>query len=678
MILGMSRLKGWVVLAVLFAACFFTYSNSLHSPFMRDARVLLADVKVKNIKFFFNSFFYPSVSSQQQKDTFVVSGDYYRPMTYCLSILQYMAFGNDPFKYHLFNVFVFTFMCFLVYVLIDLFFQDQALAIVAAILFGVHPINLFYVNYANSAIHSCRFICMFLSMIFFWKAENEGPKYFYHLAAVSCFVIALLCHEMSLILPAYILFVSIYFSKEGPWPAALKTWPYMSVLLLYVFLRAHFIGIKGNLSNPLAHVNAQGMVFLAGAFSKVTYLYLSKLFFPDSVFFAFNVMLMKKLAYIWVGGLVALILGWGILLKRDAKSIPSFCATWLGLGLIPAAYAGLCYPHWGVIIEPQWMTFSVVAFFLAAAWVVLQGYRRYNKVIVSVVCALVLIIWATLSRYNNWVWSDEMRYYDHLNDNFSGVFFHIGYSEIADGYLQQNKPRQAKYNYLRALKEGGPKELAVAYNGLGRVDLMQKHLDQAKVNFISALKYDPKNIEAWGNLALVDMEQKDYPSAERIYKKVLKMDKYSLEARLNLAFLFTQESNYLEAIKLYNENLGIVPFEARSLLGLVNVYAHLHDMVSVKQYSRQLIDHGDDVSVLIDLGDLLGSLGQNFSADEAFRQAIRLDAHNKETYLRAGQWLAAIHEYDKAIILWKIGETIDPHDKRFNEYILKAVPSKTL
>ena len=203
---------------------------------MWDDGPIFSDIKLHNIKYLPNAFFYHSAPSGSP-DSFVDSGSYYRPMAYVITLLSYSFFGENPFGYHALNLFLFALMCFTVYIFIDLFFKDKILGLVTSILFALHPINVFYVNYITSGIHSLRFICMFLSVIFFLKGLPGGLVFF---------VAALLCHEASMVLPCYIIAAGFYFKKLSLKEAAYKSWPYWLVhfiiFIVQVFLHQPALG----------------------------------------------------------------------------------------------------------------------------------------------------------------------------------------------------------------------------------------------------------------------------------------------------------------------------------------------------------------------------------------------------------------------------------------------------
>jgi protein O-mannosyl-transferase len=662
----------WVVWGLLSGICFLAYSNSLHNPFMVDDHTIFSDVKLKNIKFLLNSFIFPSQDPHQGAD-FTGSGDYYRPMAYVISMLTYLAFGDQPFGYHVLNLFLFTLMCFTLYVFIELFFKDRILALVTGILFAVHPINVLFVNYNTSGIHSVRFVFMFLSLIFFLKVLDGSHKNIFYFISLLCFAVTLLCHETSIVLPFYILFVSVFVSGNDVKRAVFKTWPYFLMLLLYLFFRLLCTRLPGQLSINLTHQDPSRLVLTIAAFSKVIYLYSSKLFFPDVVYLGWNVLLTGKFMFVWTAGLVILLAGWYRLFRADAKGMPFFCATWMMLGFLPVTVACLASPKLGLIIEPQWLTFSSVGFFLYIAWAGLKLYAGINKRLAWLLFISLLMIFMSITRHNNWIWGDEIRYYDYWQENIEGFNRSHGNDFVMGNiYLEKKNYYLARYYYRKVARSGLPAYTAAVYSNLGLIDLHQGNSNQAKEDFLISIKSNPNNAFVLNNLAIIYKDQLNYAAARSLLLRALELDKYSIEARLNLAYIYEKESNYKEAVRIYNENLNIVPYEERSLLALVEDYLRWGDAISAGKYSRLLIEHSTDPVILTELGSLLAGSGQFSLASDAFSQALRMDPKYKLAYLEAGTLLANAQKYSEAIRLWQIGEGIDPKDQRFKDNIAEA------
>jgi tetratricopeptide (TPR) repeat protein len=446
------------------------------------------------------------------------------------------------------------------------------------------------------------------------------------------------------------------------------------MFLVFMIFRSQFTPIPGHLSAGITHFDLPRLILTIAAFSRIIYLYFSKLLFPDFIIFGWNTLLPDKFFFIWIAGLLILLAGWYRLYKANSKSMSFFCATWMMIGFLPVTIASLSIPKLGLIIEPQWLTFSSIGFFLFIAWAGLRLYTAQNKKIVGVSFIFLVLILMSVTRFNNWIWQDEVRYYDFWQENIEGFNGSHGYDlTMGNIYLNKKNYGLARHYYLKVLRSGQPYYSAIVYSNLGLIDFRLGNLDQAKEEFLMSIKSNPNDPFALNNLAVIYKNQSNYKLAEAYLLRALALDKYSIESRLNLAYIYEKESKYKEAIWLYKQNLNIVPYEELSLLALVNDCLRTGDGTSVEQYSRLLIDHSRDPAYLTELGSVLAQSGLSSTASDAFSQAIRVDPRYKQAYLEGGKLLANSRKYSEAIRVWQIGESIDPKDPNFGEDIARAM-----
>jgi hypothetical protein len=570
-----------LIFVILFGVCFAAYSNGLHNGFMWDDGPTFSDIKLKNIKYLPNAFLF-STSHSVNTDSFINSNAYYRPMAYIITLLSYLCFGDSPFGYHALNLFIFSLMCFTVFIFIDLFFKNRMLAVITSLLFAAHPINVFFVDYITSPIHSVRFICMFLSVIFFLKALGNTHKFIYYPLSFFSFITALLCHETSIVLPFYIAFTAFYFKKKNIKQAIFTSWPYWFILLLYLIFRFQCTGLRPTL--PAAHVNP--LIYLA-TFSKIIFLYVSKLFCPQGIVFFWNSPWMTGLnACVWIAGLFAVLGGWWLMARAKSKDIGFFCASWLLIGFIPvflAAFPPYDKIYYGLIIEPQWVTFASVGFFLYTASIGLKLYARWQKIL-TLVFISILILLMILVRRSNEIWGDDYRYYFYWSQQITPLP-PVNYAYLADIYARKNDLKQTRYYTIKAL---GKKPSADGFYNLGVIDMRLGNTNAAKKEFLLSVKYDPNYSSAYNNLGVIYFNQKDYSSAKEAFLRTIQIDKYCVEARSNLGLISLMQGDYKEAVLFYSKNLEIVPNDMDSVRGLVQAYTALNDPENRDKYARLL------------------------------------------------------------------------------------------
>jgi len=187
----------WLVSLVLFALGVSAYLNSLGNGFVFDDTTLIEQN--------------PSLLNM---DLWELSGPRgYRPVRSLTYALNYWLGGLDPYGYHLFNVLLHGFngvaVLWLVFVLAGRFW----LAVPAAFLFTLHPIqtaSVAYVSGRKDLLATFFLVIGLLSYCRFRKARQSRWLTF----AVAAFVLACLSKEVALVFPAFVLIVEVALAQR--------------------------------------------------------------------------------------------------------------------------------------------------------------------------------------------------------------------------------------------------------------------------------------------------------------------------------------------------------------------------------------------------------------------------------------------------------------------------------
>jgi tetratricopeptide (TPR) repeat protein len=112
-----------------------------------------------------------------------------------------------------------------------------------------------------------------------------------------------------------------------------------------------------------------------------------------------------------------------------------------------------------------------------------------------------------------------------------------------------------------------PHPSAAVYNKIGMADQQMYMMDEAKKNYETSLKMNPKNPDVMNNLATVYYAQKEYSNAERFYRKGLKLNPKSAIIYKNLGTDLLAANKFKKGWECYQQALAIDPevFERQNL-----------------------------------------------------------------------------------------------------------------
>jgi len=145
----------------------------------------------------------------------------------------------------------------------------------------------------------------------------------------------------------------------------------------------------------------------------------------------------------------------------------------------------------------------------------------------------------------------------------------ISSSVTAETRAQIAKNAELKGDIARAQSEFGSAEIwyslairnnnrdALLYNKLGIVEMKLGYMNQARKDFVQAIRLDPSSVDALNNLGAVYCLQRKYRPAVRYLKEALALDESKAVSHLNLAEAWMGEKQIDRAMTEYARALEL-------------------------------------------------------------------------------------------------------------------------
>jgi len=530
---------------------------------------------------------------------------YYRPLVNISYRVDYKIWGMKASGFRATNLILHLLTCLVLYHLIFLFVNDQKAALLAALLFSVHPVNTESVSWITSRNNILVTLFSLLSFYFYLKAPRSIG---YHRTVISvfCFILAVLSKEFAVML---LPITFVYQRLAGETGRGIRKeffgyLPFISIFVIYFFLRQ---SATGALLSPKNMVDLWPKIYFA------PYLIvrnLSCVFFPYglhsfTVGYPGSFLNWKALGSI----LVLLLLGFILRGKRKNRwvlfSIVSFLVSLFPvLNIIPTSASSL--------IAMRWLYFPMSFIFIAVAWGIQKSLSNRRALALS--CFSVVLIYFGFYSYilNERLWQNERDFFHREVVQFNNPLYYSGLAEI---YLDEKKYRDAeeyfgkslKYypnqarsyiNYSALLIETDRSEAALSvlskaepltmtddergewFNNKGMAHFRLKNQEEALKNFRKAVTYRPDQATFWGNLGGAYGAVGDYTNSISSLKKGLEMAPDSVELRKNLALTYMKMKNYESAI----ETLEKIPAPERR--------SHEEIVALLKEARQKLSDGG--------------------------------------------------------------------------------------
>ncbi|HAJ56539.1 MAG TPA: hypothetical protein DCL35_02085 [Candidatus Omnitrophica bacterium] len=503
----------------------------------------------------------------------------YRPMTALTYALDYHFWREDPFGYHLTNVFLHVAASLLVYVFIMLLFGKGLPALGAALIYTALPVHVEAVAYISGRNEILAFIFMILCLIFYLKAI-ERKKIIFSYGVVVFYIFAVLSKENSFILPVLLCLYHYVFRKRYSILPFFSVW---AILASAVILRLTV------LRSSLLNVSSLGVLWdKVPQFFAVFLNYLRLLIFPFGLRlgYAHRVFHWNDPAVI-CGVLAFLFFIWLIMNRRKADPLVSFACGWFIVLLLPVS--GL-YPLSYAMTE-LWLYAPSAGFCLVLGHIIFSS--RLGRILKIALFAGIMAYYSFLTVKQNEYWREPVSFYQ----------------------------RTLKYR----------PESRVLYMGLGRAYQDRGNIRHALAAYKKAIKSDPGYVKAYTALASLYQTLGLIPEASAYYEKALEVDPTYEDIYSNLGILYSEAGETGKALELFKRAIALKPNFAKAYYNLGNVYFDLNMFKEALECFHKAVKLQPGYALAVNnLAITYYNLGDLEQAERFFQRSSQLGFVNQE------------------------------------------------
>ena len=617
--------KKTAVLGLVLFCSFLVYANTLFHGFVYDDHFQVEGNPYVHSFRYIGRIFTSTVWSFQGAEG---QTNYYRPLMTFGYLLCDRVFQSFPLGFHLVNLLLNCAVVWLVFAVCAALFNDEAVALVAAALFAVHPIHSEVVAWI-AAVTELELAVFYLLGFLLYLRAGRGKRPVVT-AALMCasYGLALLSKEQGITLA---LLATIY--EHGyradrltsGWRTKVSRYAPLWVMAgLYVLFRITvlraFAPVAQRPELTRAEVIFSGLA-LAGR-------YAGKLFWPHPLlgFYVFHEtggMFDPRV----LGGIGVVLIGCGLFVFLWKRARPySFALVWMAVTILP-------------VLNVRWMAASAFAerylylpslgfsALLAGAGVCLWRRAGSFRAIRSAGVAAALGIAAlacTQIVARNRDWRDDQSF-------FAATLAadpHASYMRTSLGALEwgEFKPDAAVHDWQLALAD--KPDNAIALSNLGMAAIEQKRWQEAEAYLRRAVELRPRFAAPHMRLGKMYAELERPADAEKEFRRAVEISPLNAEGRNQLAkFLFTQ-GRFREAEGQYRASLdGSSSADAWDGLGDILVAGGRRDASGICwQKALELSPY--DEHAHLELGGVYQARGSASQAEKEYRAVLLLDPHN--------------------------------------------------
>ena len=532
------------------------YGNTLNHGFVWDDFDIIVEnptLQLKNIPRFFVS-----------EDRISSPTGYYRPVTYISFALDRAIWGTNPVGFNITNLLLHLLAVLLFYRVVAALFKRENLALLAALLFALHPIAGETVNFHAGGRNTLLCACFSLASLLFYVNRKSLP-------AVACFTHGIFSKEFALLLPAILFLYDRTLNEERPkWSAYL---PYAVASAVYLLMRS--LVVKAN-ANLIKAANVVDNIWIVPQ-TIVTYLRNMVLPFYLKTLYYVNLQVTWSV-FLTCTFLIVLLLVVAFVFRKKREIL--FAVVIFLLFLLPVTnifYLG------AAMIADRHAYLASLGFSLALAWAICSAKKQVAVPVAVALCAAFVV--TDIAR--NAAWRDEISLFEQMAKDAPELS--TGYQNLGVIYYnRQDFPAAEKYLMLALDKEG---LYDTALDGFTGMFIEMGKPDKAVLAVARKMKNNPKNPEPYfvlsriyeatgnGELARTNRDQAEalFPgAAEAMRNKVV-------EACRQGEALMSRRS-FARAESLFDAALTLDPYSVPALLDMGSVMVEKGDAGKAERY----------------------------------------------------------------------------------------------
>jgi len=431
--------------------------------------------------------------------------------------------------FHFVNILLHLLNVLFVFLLLKKLFGRNEIAIVAALLFSIHPINVESVAWVSER-KNLLFTLFFLTSLFNYVKFLQKDNKKYYLYSLLLFLLAVFSKVTAASL-FFSLFIIEYFLDKKVFnkEALLMKLPYFVIAVSFIIIASFAQSSSWGEEETLSYTFID-KIFLA-SFGFIQYIIKTIAPFNLSAYYPYpsdigkDISLIQYVSPVLVIGVIILII---ILIKKKQKEFAFGLAFFiLNIALLVKLFD---VPRGNYLMADRYAYIPSIGIFIMIGWAFVYFSEKFKKHKTTYLVILVIYI-GILSVSTNVrikIWNNSSTLWTDVIENYP--------------------------NY------------ALAYNMRGMDRFSRQEYKEGVSDFQESIKLDPNNIVSYLNIGMVYMNTGNPEGAIDIYTKAIEINDTISEAYYYRGYLEFQANNFNNAISDFTKNLELRPDNTTTLV----------------------------------------------------------------------------------------------------------------
>ena len=600
-----------LILIIILIAFIPTLSNDFvnwDDPSYVTQNIFIQEINAQNLKILFTK----SLAAN------------YHPLTFISLAIDYAIGNGGPRAFHITNLAIHLLNSLLVFLLVYRLFKEKLIiAIVSALLFGIHPMHVesvAWITERKDVLYTFFFLLGLIAYLQFLRKEKFGGL----LLVLALYTLSLLSKPAAVTFPLVLLLLDHFFKRGFGRKVLLEKVPFFILAILFSLITIQIqsdTAVKGIEEISIL----ERMLYAPYGFN----IYLIKFLIPFklSTFYPYP----------------------------NMGTLPSYfyLMPFLALSVLASVY---------FFFRKNTIIVFGVLFFVLTISITLQLFSFGGAILSERYTYLPYIGLSICLGYLIYYLSNEF----HLRRNLIYGLFSLYVLFLAGSTWQQSKVWKNSETLWTQVIENATFVTNVGYGNRAKYYKTIGELDKAKSDYEKALSIradDPEVKLGMGNLLL---EKREFSQAIEYYNDILRKDPNNKGALNSRGMTYAQTGNSALAMQDFNKLVSLYPL-------YVNGYKNRGlNYLQSGQYENARIDFleclkysPNDVDLLNAVGVCYQNLNQHQQAIDYFNRSIQRDPNSGNWYFNRGNSYNAIRNTIQAKSDWQkaasLGFPIDPN-----------------
>jgi protein O-mannosyl-transferase len=528
-------------LFLILGASFFVYLACLQNGFVWD-----------DDKYIQNNPLITSIDLRALFSRYVMGN--YHPLTMLVYALEYQLFGLDATGYHVVSLLLHLTNVLLVFYVVFLLVNKPAVAIIAALFFGIHPMHVESVAWA-SELKDLLYTAFFLgAYIFYLKYVNGQQNKRWYLYSLLLFLCSLLSKGMAVSFPVVLLLTDYFKDRKFTRQTIVEKMPFFALAVVFgiiaVFAQKS-LGATESTVFPFLH----RILFASYAFIA----YIVKLILPLNLssYYPYPVSVGSPIPPVYLVYPAILLLSIALLFYRR-KAVSKKLFFGIGFFTITIFLVLQLLPVGDAVMADRYSYVPSIGLFYLAGEGLYWVWIRNRKMITSIIAAAFVVFFSVETYERCKVWENGLTLWNNVIDKYQTIA--PAYYNRGIYLFNQNRTKEAFADFNKAI-ELKP-NYGDAYNNRASVFIKEGKLDAALADLNNAILRDSNSAQGYFNRGYIYYQRQDYQKALEDYDRVIELkpapDKLAMVYNLR-GLSFMNENKNEQAFRDFSAALDLKP-----------------------------------------------------------------------------------------------------------------------